>query len=238
MARDPRTDFAKYGTGAFIDELSDLAQFAGNRNDQRYMLGIAGPPLSDARELADNLVRFLNASSPGGEVAIAVHFDWFRKPGHQFRKRGNGGGVQQHHVPYWSPGSFESAEFCEFVSNIRRYRYDTHSTSTYEHTTDEELPNGLIVREQHRIVVIQCPFLRFPDSPWTTLFSPEKVFDRDWYIDLPESVIAQRIYEWYTEMGLNHTDAQGLVQGEDLATIRQIAQHKEASDVILTPTIA
>jgi len=229
-------NFPIYGL-ALPDELGDLAQRVSLiRPDNHYLLGIAGPPMSGADELADKLVRFLSeVIARDDEVAIAVHYESFRKPGHQF-KPGNGGPGRRIHIPYWSPGSFESDEFCQYVLNIRQFPYETHPTSTYEHTTDRETPDGLIVRPSHKIVIVECPFLLYQAPPWTTLFAPQKVFDRTFYVDVPPNLLDGRFYEFYREMGLNHEEARGLIDNEDLATARMVTHNKEAADVILTPS--
>jgi len=239
MANVPRMvqfGLAMYGNGAFEEEVVELAdRLAHVKIDQHYLLGIAGPPLSGARELADKIVRFLNSFYGAEEDAIAVHYDFFRRPGIQFKPSGNGGG-EKRQIPYWSPGSFFSAEFVEYVTNIQQFPFDVNATSTYEHTTDEEIADGLIVRPSHKIVVVQCPFILHQAPPWTSLSNPRRLLHRIWYVDVPEKVLAQRLYDFYTTMGLNHVDAQGLVQNEDLATVRLVDRDKQAADLILTPT--
>jgi hypothetical protein len=238
MVNTPNQDglgFHRFGGDELVEELGDLAQLpAILREGQRYILGVVGPPMSDARELTDEVVRFLNGLSFDGDLAIAVHFDWWRKPGIQVKRLGNGGGTNVR-VPYWSSASHESASFCRFLADIVNQPYGVHSASTFEHTTEVTVEEGLIVTPLHKIVVVQCPFLLSQAPPWASI-KADGLIARTWFVDTGEDLLSARFYDFYRTMGLFHGDAQMLIQTDDLPTVRQVVADKERADVILRPS--
>jgi pantothenate kinase len=219
---------------AFHRELLDLvSRPAYLRREEHYLLGIAGPPLSGAHELADHLVSFLTDTTNNPDTAIAVHMDGFRIPGHQFKQPGKGALV---HVPYWAPGSFEQESFCQFVQGIRQRPLAVHTAATYDHLTDQVHSEGIRVNPSHKIVIVESPYLLHSVHPWKTI-QTGRLLDRTWFVDAPEEILFQRYYDFYRLMGLTHGEAVRFVEKEDLQTAALVQRGGQSADFSVTTAI-
>jgi pantothenate kinase len=214
----------------FHRALIDLAaRPAYMRAEQHYLLGIAGPPLSGAYELANGLVAFLNSIT--NDTAVAVHMDGFRIPGHQFKPPGKGALA---HIPYWAPGSFEQEAFCQFVAEIRERPIDVHVAATYDHVTDRVDSEGIRVTPAHKIVIIQSPYLLYPVHPWKK-FKAGRLLDQTWYADAHPVVLRQHYLRFYQSMGLSDGEATRFVEDEDMPTSRLVLRGSTLADLRLIP---
>jgi pantothenate kinase len=215
-------------------DVSDLARQiyleAGVANSQplstpRFMLGIAGYPAAGKTTTAQNLVDALNSISR--EVACAVPMDGFHHYNAQLEKLGLSAlkGV---------PASFDATAFIELLNHLRHHDDLTIGAPAFDRAIEEPSPNAILVRPNHKIIVVEGNYLLLDESPWRQI---RDILNQIWFVDSDFATIQPRLLERHIKGGRSPQAARLKMESTDLPNARLIEASRKNADRIIRPLI-
>jgi pantothenate kinase len=191
------------------------------------MLGIAGPPGSGKSTLAKKLFEELEQLRP--QAAVIVPMDGFHLDNETLKQ------LNLHHLK-GIPDTFDGAGFVALLDEIRQAPLGLEtapiSAPTFDRSIESTVPDGMFVRPEHRIVIIEGNYLLLEAGPWGKIKS---ICDEIWYLDVPEDVLLPRLIERHMAGGKNQKTAEEKVYSTDLPNARLVAQSKKYADKVVSP---
>jgi pantothenate kinase len=224
----------RYGGDKLLEEFGRVIQQQLKGGEaQRYLLGIAGPPMSGAKDLANKVVACINAECESTNAAIAVHLDDFRKTG-QHSQPDDDGTVD---VLRCSPNVFDAEAFCQLILNIRDRAWGDYSFPLWDELKGEFASERRSLSLLHKIVVVECPYLLYNQMPWARIVA-NRLLHRIWYVDVDEKTLAEDYHQFYLNRWVTPAAAKNLVAVEALPISRLASSGKERADFIITPQLS
>jgi len=177
--------------------LSSLSQ------DERYLLGLVGPPASGKSTLAAQLVDFINRG--GQSRAIVLPMDGYHYSNEYLEELGllNLKGV---------PRSFDVEAFVSLVESVKRAPDDVHLAPEFRREIEASIPNAIEITPKHQVVVVEGNYLLMDEEPWTRL---GLCFDEVWFLSLDESTRQERLLKRHIENGRSVEEAAEKIRETD-----------------------
>jgi pantothenate kinase len=188
--------------------VADLKQRAVGHD--RLMVGIAGPPGSGKSTLAAEVVATLKAQ---GESAVVVPMDGFHFDDIVLNARG-------HRNRKGAPWTFDVAGLEVLLIAIPVF--DRHLEMS-RNAAD-------IVNGSDRFIVVEGNYLLLNEAPWDRLKS---LFDITVFVDVPISVIEQRLLGRIKDHGHDEAYAKNWILSNDLPNAGIVIDKSAAADVVV-----
>lgn len=184
----------------------------------RFVLGIAGPPGAGKSTLAQQIV-----DAAAGEVAGCVApLDGFHRSNEEL--------AAADMLPLkGTPATFAPAAFVERLEDVVTMPSAPVTWPTYDREREEVVENGLIIDPEHRLVVVEGNYLLLTDPPWDRV---RPLLDAAWYLDVPLDALVARLVARHRR----HRDAAGAaakVASTDVPNAELVAATKRHADVVL-----
>ena len=189
----------------------------------RLMLGIAGYPAAGKTTTAAWLVEALNQIEK--DVAIAVPMDGFHHYNKQLAKLGLSAlkGV---------PASFDATAFIELLNHLRHHDDLDIGCPAFDRAIEEPTANAIVVRPNHKIIVVEGNYLLLDESPWRQI---RDVLDQIWFVDSDFATIEPRLLERHIKGGRSPEAARIKVESTDLPNARLIEASRVNAARIIRP---
>ncbi|AHH16815.1 putative uridine kinase [Nocardia nova SH22a] len=201
------------------DDLAARVRAAADTTSaRRYLLGITGPPGAGKSTLAARL-----AAALGGQAQVAG-MDGFHHTGAVLRAAGALDRKGQ-------PGTFDVDGFVERLTMLRDNGIRV-PWPVYDRELHEPIPDAVVFGD-HRIAIVEGNYLLLDSPGWSRV---PGLLDAVWYLDAPESVLADRLLRRHLRGGKSPDRARAMVTGSDLPNARLIARTRERADLVLTAT--
>lgn len=205
--------------------MKDIAKLIEQSEMGRYILGIAGPPGSGKSTLAEKLHTELETLSPG--LSVVVPMDGFHLDNETLEEMGllHLKGI---------PETFDPLGFVSLLSDIRLASLESEarpiSVPLFERSIESTVPNGMFVRPEHRIVIVEGNYLLLKNEPWGRI---KMICNEICYLDVAEDVLYPRLIERHMAGGKDRQAAEAKVQSTDLPNARLVAATKNRADRII-----
>jgi pantothenate kinase len=192
--------------------------------NRRFMVGIAGPPAAGKSTLACKLAATIN-SIAGPQMAICVPMDGFHMRTADLQRRGT---LQLK----GSPETFDVDKLRSFLAGLKASR--TAGTGpAYSRQTHDVVEDGYKIGSEP-IAIVEGNYL-FLDLPeWREIGA---LLDWRLFLDLPESIVIDRLFQRHLAGGMSHKDAEQKIFAVDMKNYRLIAAYRYAAERILDPDL-
>lgn len=210
-------------TVASVDDLARRMRAAAEGLDQRYVVGLAGPPGAGKSTLAFALCALMN--SPDEEVAGVAPMDGFHRASQDLSDAGELGIKGQ-------PSTFDIGAFTAKLRELRSAAVGAEvGWPVYDREIHDPVPGGVVFRRQ-RIVVVEGNYLLLDEPGWRDVRS---LLDECWYLEAGVEAIEQRLYERHRAGGKTTEVARARIADNDLPNAALVAGTRERADLVLTP---
>jgi pantothenate kinase len=183
-------------------------------NDQRFVLGITGPPGAGKSSLADAVT----AAAPD---AVLVPMDGF----HLAQRVLDDKGLADRKG---APQTFDRAGYAALLGRVRDQQPGDGPVYAPSFSRDIEQPiaGAIAVHSSARLVVTEGNYL---------LLWPEvrALLDEVWWVDLPDEVRRRRLVARHAAFGKSLAEAEQWALGSDEANAHLVAPGREQADVIV-----
>ena len=195
----------------FVDAVRGRAGFGA-----RVLIALAGPPASGKSTLAESLVARI------GENAVALPLDGFALDNAVLDARGL-------RSRKGAPATFDLAGF---AATLARVRADKGSVMVPvpDPQLDLARANGREVAPRHRTVVVEGSYLLLREAPWPAI---ARLFDATILLDVPDSVIEERILARWRRYGLDERAARSRALENDIPNAGLVARGSTSADLTL-----
>ncbi|MGW6625838.1 nucleoside triphosphate hydrolase [Nocardia sp. NPDC055002] len=203
--------------------VGELAQRVPVRQE-RFLLGIAGPPGAGKSTLAHRLSVELSGS---GRPAVVAPMDGYHLRNEVLRAR-NAWGRKGEPDTFDAPG---------FVADLRLLRDtpigDPVPWPLFDRAIDEPTDAGVVVRDE-RIVIVEGNYLLLTAAEAPGWAGVRGLLDECWYLDAPRPVLTERLLDRHTAGGRTPEQASDKVMGSDLRNADLVAASRDRADQVLT----
>ncbi|MEU4808173.1 nucleoside/nucleotide kinase family protein [Nocardia fluminea] len=203
--------------------VSELAQRIP-AGDERFLLGIAGPPGAGKSTLAQ---RLRDALVEAGRSAAVAPMDGYHLRNQVLLARNA-------MARKGEPDTFDAAGF---VADLRSLRETPVGSPVpwplFDRAIDEPTDGGVIVRDE-RVVVVEGNYLLLTDAEAPGWAEVRGLLDACWYLDAPRPVLTERLLHRHTTGGRTPEQASRKVTGSDLRNADLIAASRHRADLVLT----
>lgn len=175
----------------------------------RFCVALAGPPGAGKSTLAEALAAALEARCPG-EVAVVpmdgFHYDdgllvpWGLRP-----RKG-------------APETFDIGGLAATLERIRAGDAPV-AVPVFDRSIEIARAGARIVEPRHRIVLVEGNYLLLDEAPWRDL---ARRFDMTIRLDVPESVLRERLVRRWLDHGFAPAEAEAKAEGNDLPNARRV----------------
>ncbi|MFC4375672.1 nucleoside triphosphate hydrolase [Nocardia halotolerans] len=203
--------------------VGELAQRIPVRNE-RFLLGIAGPPGAGKSTLAQLLhVELVRAGRP----AVVAPMDGYHLRNDVLRARNA-------LARKGEPDTFDASRF---VADLRLLRDtpvgDPVPWPLFDRAIDEPTDNGVVVRDE-RIVIVEGNYLLLTEAEAPGWAEVRGLLDQCWYLDAPRPVLTERLLDRHTTGGRTPDEARHKVTSSDLRNAELVAASGHRADLVLT----
>lgn len=187
------------------------------------MIAIAGPPGSGKSTLAEALVPLINGNK-NSEAATILPMDGFHLDNNILDARD----IRDRKG---APHTFDAEGFIELVKRIATTDA-TVAVPVFDRQLDLARAGARIIQPSSKIIIVEGNYLLLNQPPWTELAG---LFDYRFYLDVPETVLIQRLTQRWLDHNHTAEDALARAESNDLPNARLVATHRlDADEVIHT----
>jgi len=194
---------------------------------EKFWIGLAGAPGSGKSTLARELKTHL------GDSLCVLPMDGY----HFYRKElDEMPDPEMAHARRGAPFTFNANRFVKDLQNARMS--GVGSFPGFQHGTGDPVEGEIVLREDHRLVVVEGNYLLLDEKPWCRL--RESVFDETWFLHVPiEECKARLIHRHQQESGRTETEAKHRVDTNDGPNAELVlASMKNAGRAIVIESLA
>ncbi|MFD3743647.1 nucleoside triphosphate hydrolase [Nocardia sp. NPDC058633] len=205
--------------------IGELAHRVPVRED-RFLLGIAGPPGAGKSTLAQRLrVELIGTGRP----AVVAPMDGYHLRNEVLRARNA-------LARKGEPDTFDAAAF---VADLRLLRETPVGTPVpwplFDRAIDEPTVGGVLVCHE-RVVLVEGNYLLLTDAEAPGWARVRGLLDACWYLDAPRPVLTRRLLDRHTTGGRTPEQAREKVTDSDLRNADLVAASRIRADHVLTAT--
>lgn len=206
-----------------MDDVRGLASellAAVDAQQERFLLGITGPPGSGKSRLAHALVAsMLERYGPGS--AVVAPLDGFHLSNETLDSLGL---LSVKGAPQTFDGS-------AFLASLRRLRDETAATvywPDFDRSAEQTMPDEISIGPTTKVVVVEGNYLLLDQPPW---HEARDLLDQVWYLDVPAEVLRPRLIKRHMAHGRSEAEAVRHVDESDLVNAELVGRTKHLADL-------
>ena len=200
---------------AICDELLKLAD-----NQQRFLVGIAGPPGSGKSTLAEQLRQcFLDR----GETVAVIPMDGFHLDNAILEKRdqlANKG----------SPSTFDADGFVNLIFRLSSAKRDV-VIPVFDRFRDLAVAGAAIVNGSDRFLIVEGNYLLLSEEPWGRL---SRVWGATVLLNPGFEVLEMRLTKRWLDHGLTPDQARIRALDNDIPNAKLVLTQSKPADIVIT----
>ena len=181
----------------------------------RVLIAIAGPPGSGKSTLAAKLATRL------GPSAAVMPMDGFHLDNERLEHMG-----LLHRKG--APETFDGEGFVDLVRRLRKEQVISYPT--FDREADKTVPEGGLISEDTKIVLVEGNYLLLKIPPWADL---APLFDLKVRLQVDLDEIEARLIARWLDHGLGPQDARSRALGNDMLNVHFVEENSRASDLVL-----
>lgn len=178
---------------------------------RRLVIGLAGCPGSGKSTTAAEVVARCNALAGTTRFAVVLPMDGFHLSRAQLDGLPN---PEEAHARRGAPWTFDAASFVSAVRDVATLagRWPVFCPS-FDHAAGDPVPNGVVVRPHHRLVIVEGLYLLLDEPPWSEL---RPLFNDVWFMDVAPARAGARLAARHCSVwGVSKEDAAARVKASD-----------------------
>ncbi|MBK8455412.1 MAG: nucleoside/nucleotide kinase family protein [Thiofilum sp.] len=175
---------------------------------RRQIIAIAAPPAAGKSTLAQRLVEAINQKQT--DSAKVIPMDGFHLDNRVLSERGL-------LARKGAPETFDTKGFIHLIKRLK-VEYEV-VIPLFDRERDIAIAGADIVREQHKLLVVEGNYLLLNSAPWSEL---HELWDLSIWIEVEEAVLEQRLIERWLSYGFNSEEAKAKALLNDLPNARKI----------------
>lgn len=203
-----------------IDDL--IAEIAALKTGKRLFVAIAGAPGSGKSTLADDLVHRLNAAKPGSSALLPMdgyHYDDRILIERGLRPRKG------------APETFDVGGLFHMLERLKRNTEPEIAVPVFDRDLEISRAGARMISGEAEVIVIEGNYLLLSAEPWSRL---KPLFDLSVMIDVPESVLRDRLIARWQSYNIPAAEIEAKVEGNDLPNGRFVIANSGAADFSLS----
>lgn len=192
-----------------VNSIAELLDCINQLNtQQRQIIAIAAPPAAGKSTLAQRLVEAINQKQADSGKVIPM--DGFHIDNRVLSERGL----------LARKGAPETFDAQGFIHLIKRLKLEPEVViPLFDRERDIAIAGADIVREQHKLLVVEGNYLLLNSAPWSEL---HELWDLSIWLEVEEAVLEQRLIERWLSYGFNSEEAKAKALLNDLPNARKI----------------
>ncbi|AWB49831.1 nucleoside/nucleotide kinase family protein [Gemmobacter aquarius] len=184
----------------------------------RVIAAIAGPPGSGKSTVAERIVDDLNARQAGMAAVLPMdgyHYDDLHLVPAGLRPRKG------------APDTFDVGGLYHTLKRIRARDEDFVAVPVFDRDIEIARAGARMIPADVPVIVVEGNYLLLADSPWSRL---RPLFDVAVLVDVPESVLRERLRARWVHYGLSEADIDWKLDGNDLPNGRMVMAQSTGED--------
>ena len=191
----------------------------GIPHGDRRILAIAGAPGSGKSTLAERLVSALPEN-----IAAVLPMDGFHYDDEVLSPRGDT-------ARKGAPHTFDVGGFAALLGRLRANAEDEIAVPRFDRTLEIARGAARIVPRSVRLIVAEGNYLLLDRPPWNRLLQH---YDRTAFLDIPEAELDRRLRRRWEGYGMDTTEIEAKLCGNDLPNARLVISESRADDWIVS----
>ncbi|MCE5286327.1 MAG: hypothetical protein LLG02_10835 [Pelosinus sp.] len=167
-----------------------------NFEEKRFILGITGIPGAGKSTLAARLVSRINQVL-NQNISIVVPMDGFHFHNTILKKHGL-------LTKKGMPETFDALGFTTLIKQIAADKEEEIYCPAYDRRVHNPTPNAILVKKNHRIIIVEGNYLLLDTAPWHEL---ENYLTESWFIEISPSITKERLIRRHTRSGRSFREA-------------------------------
>lgn len=203
-----------------IDDL--IAEIATLKTGKRLFVAIAGAPGSGKSTLADVLVHRLNTAKPGSAALLPMdgyHYDDRILIERGLRPRKG------------APETFDVGGLLHMLERLKKNAEAEIAVPVFDRDLEISRAGARMISDAAEVIVIEGNYLLLKSEPWSRL---KALFDLSVMIDVPESVLRDRLIARWQSYNIPAAEIEAKVEGNDLPNGRFVIANSVAADFSLS----
>jgi len=205
-----------------VDLVRDLIE-RRMRDNERTIIGIAGPPASGKSTLAEAVVQSLNSASRRSVArASLLPMDGYHLDNRLLESRGllsrKG-----------APETFDAAGFCSAVARLAKPDRETYHPK-FERHLDLAVANAIAIHPETSIVLVEGNYLFLDREPWRSL---RGLFAATVFVCPSMKALRNRLLQRWVKHGLEPDAAVRKITENDLPNAEIVTQESHRADLLL-----
>lgn len=184
----------------------------------RVIAAIAGPPGSGKSTVAERIVDDLNARQAGTAAVLPMdgyHYDDLHLVPAGLRPRKG------------APDTFDVGGLYHTLKRIRARDEDFVAVPVFDRDIEIARAGARMIAADVPVIVVEGNYLLLGTDPWSRL---RPLFDVAVLVDVPESVLRERLRARWVHYGLSETDIDWKLDGNDLPNGRMVMAQSAGED--------
>jgi pantothenate kinase len=199
-----------------------IAEIGACKSAKRLFVAIAGAPGSGKSTLADDLVHRLNAEKAGSAALLPMdgyHYDDRILIERGLRPRKG------------APETFDVGGLLHMLDRLKKNTETEIAVPVFDRDLEISRAGARMISNDAEVIVIEGNYLLLNAGPWSQL---KALFDLSVMIDVPESVLRDRLIARWQSYNIAPAEIEAKVEGNDLPNGRFVIANSVAADVRLS----
>ncbi|KAG4432881.1 hypothetical protein IFR05_011627 [Cadophora sp. M221] len=186
-------------------------------NQNRVIIGLAGPPGSGKSTIAEHVIGRLNGTSATPYAAI-VPMDGFHLPRSALDQMPNSCEAYARRGASWT---FDAGGIAKLVQTLSTSRFrspeklETILAPSFDHAVKDPVEGGIVIGSETQVVLLEGNYLLLDEEPWRGI---RELVDETWFVDVEPGLARNRIARRHVKSGIEKTmeAAYRRAEGNDL----------------------
>lgn len=200
-----------------------LDKFQQVSPNQRFLIGLAGPPASGKSWWAERLAQLVNEHL-GEKIATSFAMDAYHLYDEDLHQKGL----------YPFKGSHFTFDVAAFITKLIEIREAEGAVKCpiFDRSIDEPVQDKKVILANHRMVFVEGNYLLSRVFPWNAI---RYLLDYSVFIEVDEEVQFKRLMERHLAIGRDEAEARAKIQRTDWVNSLEIRRDKDRAGCTFLP---